>query len=378
MKTNMNHSDRQSHRVENSRMDHTTRRNSRPVPTHLAITCALALAALTFSPSTLATSSDVEEALQRMAVAEGAAYESARDALLATAAMHAPLRERLRRATYADDTWVADAMVLTLIAHLDDPNAGRALDDIGGIDPRVYEGFRRPEPIAGRELVARRVAPGVLVEAFMKTSRLRRYVDAAREEPALRRALLVALTDSRHAIARPFLADVVRRGGSLDERASAAVLLGDLGAEGVRDLSTVAHDTRQPNEVRTAALIGLGRTRTRAALEILVDECENGRDLERTDAAIRALGVVGDAWATDAAPAKDAALIRLRATATLVGLLPAASGTVRVDLIGLSLATIADESAMELLDAHIAAGGQRAEDATRVKRRVARALARRR
>jgi len=333
--------------------------------------------------SSAATATVVDDRLHDLAQKHGEAYVAARDALLVEAAndptgLAESLRARARNATFVDATFLEDALALAVVARLDDAAVDRPLGALQGLDPAVYQNFRRPEPIAGRELSDKKVAPAILVEALLKTSPLRTFHDAAKEEPAYKSALLVALADSKHALALPTLVHVAKNAGAIVERATAAALLGQLGHVSARPLAELVRDAAQPDEVRTAAIVGLGRTRDPLALEILVDEAKGAEDPARVDAAIRALGVVGDAWVHAQHPTKDSDRIRRVATETLVALLPSSVGTKRTELIALSLAVIADRRALPLLDAHIAKGGALADDARLVKRRTERALSRRR
>lgn len=345
-----------------------------------ALATLVATSALFASFSVDAATADAS--LADVAMREGADYVASRDALLAAAktdvAMAEAIRARARGAQFDDAHFVLDAVALAVVARMENPAADRPLAELQGLDPSVYRRFRRPEPIAGRELSAKKLPPAILVEALLKTSRLRTFHDAAIEEPAYRSALLVALADSGHALARPTLLHLARSGGAVTERATSATLLGQLGAGSARPLAELARDATQPDEVRTAAIVGLGRTRDPIALEILVDEARGTDDPVRADAAIRALGVLADAWVHAQHPTKDSDRIRRVSTETLVALLPAAVGTKRTELIALSLAVIADRRALPLLDAHIAKGGALAADASLVKRRTERALSRRR
>jgi len=256
----------------------------------------------------LLAQSTVDSSLDAMVAARDAAsYVAARDRL--TALGQDALATLTTRS--AADKWTREGWIRALAAEacrlrIAEPELAAAVERPGGLDPRRYHEFRRPEPMIAPELSRLGVAAvPLLLERWRWT--FEAYPFSGGEAGQLERTVL------RHAIlevpglvgdarARHFLQEIVRGEHTESWRQQAAVSLGMCaGTEALAVLIQTLDDRKQPASVREACARALGRVPDDAALEALRSRLgAANEDPTVRRSLIAGLGFLGTAWAWNA------------------------------------------------------------------------------
>lgn len=261
---------------------------------------ALIFALLAQSPTDLDVALD---ALAAVKAGDGAAYETARERVLAFGKDAIPaLAERA-----APDRWTAAGWVRAMAAEacrlrLADPELAAAVDRPAGLDPAKYRLFRRPEPMCLPELAHRGAdAVPLLLERWRWTFDKHPFTEGEpgdREREVFRQAILAVPGRAADARARHFLAETLGSATLADAwRQEAAVSLGMTGGPAaLPKLTGILDDGSQSPAVREACARALGRIADEAALEVIRARIGPERDPQTRRSFLDGLGILGSAW----------------------------------------------------------------------------------
>ncbi len=276
----------------------------------------------------------LDATLDEMASAtDAASYLKARETVLAFGEAAVPLL----KTRGAADQWTAAGWVRACAAEacrlrLTNAELVAVVDKPTGLDPAVYNKFRKPMPLCLRDFVHRGAdTVPLLIERWRWTMSEYRFTDGnagAREKDVYELAILEtpgAVNDPR---ALQFLAGVIAdtdRAANL--RAQAAVSLGMCGGTaGLPTLTSFLDDARQPLSVREGCALGLGRVPDNAALDAVRTRLDaQGQDPAIMRALLGGLGNLGSSWGWESRGAAAKTLgdtIRKGCSDTLIAWLP--------------------------------------------------------
>jgi len=249
-------------------------------------------------------STDLDAALDALAAVkpgDGAAYETARERVLAFGKIAIPaLAERAAPDRWTEAGWVRATEACRL--RLAQPELAEAVDRPAGLDPTKYRLFRRPEPMCLPELAHRGAdAVPLLLERWRWTFDRHGFSEGEagdREREVFRRAILAAPGRAADARARHFLAETLGSATLADGwRQEAAVSLGMTGGlAALPKITAVLDDGSQPAAVREACARALGRIADPAALDAIRARIEAEKDVQTRRSFFDGLGILGSAW----------------------------------------------------------------------------------
>lgn len=311
----------------------------------------------------------------------------------------AELRKRVGELRYSPEGWRRDLDLLMLDALIHRSSEVDRLNGLAGLEPRVYLSNRRPEPSVGAELKAMKLDPAALFLAHYHSAELYRYAERGQypvaltdemqvtlrkaEVRALRHGLLIALGASGHPAAAQSLAEVaLDRRQDEATRGLAAAHLGQTRDVAVAfpALRKILEEPKASTRILTGALAGLGHLRTEESRQLLLVHAQSARAQEVRQAAIAGLGTLGSAWVASALPTPDGQALRERTADALVDLLLSPAGAaVEVHLLESLTRTGEPRSLARLLTARDQATDEAVRGrAQRASARVELALARQR
>lgn len=241
-----------------------------------------------------------------VAARDAAAYTAARDRVVARGRDALPALEAA--ATWTVDGWVRAVAAESCRTRITDPALAAAADSPAGLEPAVYERFRRPEPMVVPEL--RKLGPAVvplLIERWRWTFEAIPFSgdEAGQiERDAMRHGILQVpgmLADAR---ARGWLENVLRDEKTESFRQFAAVSLGQCGGSPL--LASILDDRRESDAVREACARAIGHVPEEASLAAIAARLPNEAGQVRASL-IEALGILGNvgAWDARGGPAAD-------------------------------------------------------------------------
>ena len=230
------------------------------------------------------------------------------------------------------------------------PELFRAVLDVAGVRPEVYTTFRNPLPNAAPEL--RALGPAALLPMLsaLAIEGPRRAL-SERERSALTAGMLEAVGRLRDPRSAPVLRAALE-GASKDPvvKQAAAEALGRLCGDA--DLALLIKHAAAGDELRAAAIQGLGQCKRVESARHLASTLEAATDDATAAAAARALGLVGSSWAWKAmGPAAEATGLAVREVAAraLIKAFPLRSGEVRARL-GKSILEVEHPILSELIE----------------------------
>lgn len=270
-------------------------------------------------PSASSLERELDLRLDRMEGAQGEEYLEQREALRALGKGAIPaISARMFKARSSQDALRRSLVVEITHAWLARPEDCGRLYALSGLRPDHYLKRRRPEPEVSAEIrrLVGHVPPAIFFELALKTSNAypwspRSLYPSAVDEPtfaslrkkelrALREGVIAWLGRLDHSAAPLLLEEMIQSDErSLSERKLALLALADTGsARAFEYLSYLAAGGgARPEELRIAALIGLGKFRTEESLEILLGQAGGDGSIQLRTAAIRATGSLASAWA---------------------------------------------------------------------------------
>ena len=238
-----------------------------------------------------------------------AAYGAHRARMLEDAATIQALKTKAKSLTFSDASWKEDVVIDILASRVTHPRSFPETLMIEGLHPRQYLQRRRPEPSASGELARASYHPTVLLETYMfgratypfsprdeykgksdvEFTTLREL-----EEEALEGALLAAIAQSGHQAAFHVLKDAAFTSTHQRLRMLSISLMGYVSGERAHTfLESLFLSSKWSVEARRAAAIGLGRQRTPAATNLLLQYLDSSQHIDYRQTIVHALGHAG-------------------------------------------------------------------------------------